>query len=455
MKQGDQFCNVETGRLNDEARGISRRDALKGGVAIGVGAAIGAPALTRAQDEVELSIWSYLAPDDASVKAYIETFQEQNPNIKIKYTAYPEDDYQDKVRTALSAGGPPDIAIIEDRRWMKAGFVVELTDHYAAWGVDPNDFNSGGMARTAPEGDISAGIYAVGDFLGGNVIFYNKGLFDEAGIAHPSETESMQWPQFDEIARQLGKPDRNPANAVYGCTVTHWYFGIWAKWIWGEDGHEIVGNLNSEPVVDAWNRGTALVRDGIAPGASLIETLPAGESDLFAQGKIAMTWSDFTEASKYTANDIDFGLAPFVVIEGSESFVDTWTAPWGTFTESKHPEEALAFLKFIATDAQRIRAETSSDPPLSTKVAEELEWGKDDPIKQQYLTVLQQAKPQVFVPGSFLPEGTYDSEEVFRKMTVERQEDAKPLLDEAAEKTQPELDKAWEEWEKLSPETAG
>ena len=60
-----------------------------------------------AADDVELSIWSYLTPDDPSVKAYIQRFEELNPNIKIKYTAYPEDDYTDKIRTTLSAHNPP------------------------------------------------------------------------------------------------------------------------------------------------------------------------------------------------------------------------------------------------------------------------------------------------------------------------------------------------------------
>ena len=77
------------------------------------------------QETVELSVWSYLEPDDPSVKAYIERFQADNPGIVIKYTAFPEDDYQDKVRTALSADSPPDIAIIEDKQWMQAGLVVE------------------------------------------------------------------------------------------------------------------------------------------------------------------------------------------------------------------------------------------------------------------------------------------------------------------------------------------
>src|ERR1043165_7747857 len=58
------------------------------------------------QETVELSVWSYLEPDDPSVKAYIERFQADNPGIVVKYTAFPEDDYQDKVRTALSADSP-------------------------------------------------------------------------------------------------------------------------------------------------------------------------------------------------------------------------------------------------------------------------------------------------------------------------------------------------------------
>lgn len=398
-------------------------------------------------DPNTISIWSYLAPDDPSVQAYIEQFQQQNPTIKIKYTAFPEDDYQDKVRTALAAHSPPDIAVIEDRAWMKAGLVEELSDEYKQWGVDPADFNPGGMARTAPEGDISAGIYGVGDFLGGNVIFYNKDLFDQAGVAYPSPDKSLTIQEYDQICRQLAKPDPDPTKTVYGCSMPFWGFDIWSPWVWGPDGKQALGNMNSPEMIASWNIGTALVRDKIAPSASILETVPAGESDLFATGKLGITWSDFTEVTKYTENNVNFGMMPFYVLEGSESFVDTWTTPWGTFTESKRKEAALKFLQFLATDGQRIRMQTSADPPLSTTVAEELNYGKDDPIKQEYLRVLQQAKPQIFVPQ--LPEGTWDREEIYRRLTTGGETDAAAILNEEAQKTQPALDKAWQEWEQL------
>ena len=415
-------------------------------VVLGLVGTVAAPAV--GQEQVELSVWSYLTPDDPSVKAYIERFQAENPGIVVKYTAFPEDDYQDKVRTALSANSPPDIAVIEDKQWMQAGLVVELTPYLEEWGVDPADFAPGGLARaTLPDG----GIYGIGDHLGGNILFYNKALFDAAGVPYPSLTESMTWPEFDQACRQVGQPDRNPMRAVYGCSVQDWAFDIWSTWAWGEDGRTVLGNLNSDAMVQGYNLGTALVRDGYSPSASLEETLPGGMPDLFAQGKMAMIWSDFTEVAKYQAAGIDFGMGPFVVIEGSESFVDTWTTPWGTFTNSPHPEEALAFLEFMATDAQYIRAETSADPPLSQAVAAEIEWGQGDPIAEDYLAVLQQGKAQVFVPNSFIPLGLYPhtEDEIYRRLTTGGETDAKAILDAEAEAAQPALDEAWAEWDRL------
>jgi multiple sugar transport system substrate-binding protein len=402
-------------------------------------------------DVTTISIWSFEPPGAPWIDAYIKTFEEQHPDIKINYSSFPEDEYQTKVATALAAHTPPDVAVIENKGWMKSGRVVELSEHFALWGVDPEDFNPGGVGRITLQGNLDEGIYAVGDFLGANVLFYNKDMFDAAGLEYPPVDRSLTWPEYADLCRALAKPSRNPTEAIYGCSVPINSFGIWTKWLYGEDGRQAIGNINSPEMVEAWNLGTALVREGMAPNASIMEAFPAGVSDMFAQSKLAMTQSDFSEATKYQAEGVNFGVAPFWVLTGSESFVDTWTAPWGTFVESPHPEEALEFIKFLATDAQRIRAEVSSDPPFSTAVAEEINWGEGDPIKQQYLQVLQQAKPQGPPPHPFfvMPEGAYDAGELFRLMTLEGQTDAKPLLDAEAEKTQPLLEEGWRLWEEL------
>lgn len=394
---------------------------------------------------VDLSVWMY-PQDTKSLNAYKKAFEKEYSNIKIKYVTYPEDNYVTKINVALQAHNPPDVAIMEEIGWMQAGLAADLAPFYKAWGISVEDFAPGGVARFTLEKGPKQGIFGVGDFLAGNIIVYNKDLFDQAGAGYPPPDRSLEWPEYAELARKVAKSSSNPNERVYGGTAPDFGFSIWQKWIFGHDGRQVMGNLNSEEEIEAWNLGTALVRDKVAPSGQVISTVT--EQDLFTQKGIAMTWTDFTFIQDYQAADINFGLAPWQVIRGSESFVDTWTAPWGTFVEAKHLHAALTFLQFLGTDAQRIRARVSSDPPLSLKVAREINWGEGDPIKEQYLKVLQvAAKAQVFVPP--LPEGAYDPADVYNEMTVQGETDAKPIVDAAAKKTQPILDKAWKDWEAL------
>ncbi|MBC8075965.1 MAG: extracellular solute-binding protein, partial [Chloroflexales bacterium] len=399
-------------------------------------------------EKVTLSVWTYLAADDPVLTAYEQEFESKHPNIDIQHTAVPEDDYQVKVETALAAQDVPDVAFIENRRWMKAGQVVDLSEQLKGWGVDPRDFNSGGLARLT--WDTSQGIYAVGDFLGGNVIFYNKKMFDAASLPYPDPTKSLTTEEFAALCTKLAKPNADPTQAVWGCSMPDWGLRINAAWVFGADGRKAEGNLNSDAMKQSFQLASQLDRDGIAAGSSVVGDGSGGgalgsESDLFAQGKLAMTWSDFTEATKYKESGIDFGIMPFFVPKGAAPFVDVWTAPWGTFKASQHPQEALEFLRFIATDAQRLRASVSSDPPLSTKVANEIGWGKGDPVKEQYLQVLSVAPGQPFVPP--LPDGAIAWGDVWATLLEDSSADPGPLLDDLAKQAQGALDEGWKEWE--------
>ena len=394
-----------------------------------------------------LNIWTYPQGDDeVPIKAYIEEFRKRYLNVNVELLPLAEGDpYAQKINTALRARNPPEVAVMEDRAWMKAGRVVDLRPYYEQWGVKVEDFSPGGLSRATVDGDLSGPIYGVGDFLGGNILVYNKTLFDEAGLEHPPADRSLHISEYADICRRLAKPDPDPNRAIYGCSMPEWSVGIQNKDVFGADGRKAEGNMNSPEMVEAWNIAAALVRENLAPGGEVLEA--AGESDRFAAGQVGITWSDFTEVAKYKEQGIDFGIAPFYVIHEGESFVDTWTAPWGVFDDAPNKAAGLEFMKFLATDAQRMRLEVSEDPPLSTVVASEVGYGGDDPVKAQYLEVLEAAaKPQVFVPPGV---EAWDPAEVMRLMSVENQTDAKPILDPMAAESQRELDDVWAEWDEL------
>jgi hypothetical protein len=227
--------------------------------------------------------------------------------------------------------------------------------------------------------------------------------------------------------------------------MPEWGPAIQAKDLFGPDGRKTDGYMNGAAVVHAYDVAAGLLRDKLAPSTQVLDA--AAESDIFAAGRMGITWTDFTETPKYVANNISFGIAPFFVVNSGDTFVDTWTAPWGTFTDSKDKDLAMEFLHYLATDAQKLRPQISADPPLSKKVADEVGYGKDDAIKAQYLQVLAAAaKPQVFVPPGV---EAFDPAELLRLLVDEHKTNTKEILDQQAAASQKELDKVWQRFDAI------
>jgi multiple sugar transport system substrate-binding protein len=393
-----------------------------------------------------LDVWTYPQGDDERpVKAYGEAFTAKYPGVSFELLVVSEDTYVTKINTSLQAGAPPDVAVMEDRTWMQSGKSLEITDKFPEWGVDVADFSPGGIGRATPKGTVESGLYAVGDFLGGNVLVYNKSLLEEAGVEAPPSDRSLHIDEYAELCRALAKPDPDPNKAVYGCSMPDWGPPIQAKDVFGPEGRTTEGYMNGPEMVHAFEVAAGLISEGVAPSPGILEA--ASESDLFAAGRVGITWTDFTETPKYVENDIDFGITPFFVIKEGDTFVDSWTAPWGTFVDSPDQAIALEFLRFIATDAQRIRAELSADPPLSMSVAEEVGYGEDDPVKADYLEVLDAAaKPQVFVPPGV---EAFEPVEVIRLLVDEGRTDTQAILNDMAARAQEELDEVWERFDAI------
>lgn len=396
-----------------------------------------------------MTVWTFAQGDgEIPIRAYIKAFHARYPAVDAKLVVIPEDNYSAKINTALQANSPPDVAIIEEPRWSKAGRVVDLMPWLQAWGVPITDFPAGGLARMTIAGD-STHVYGVGDYLGGYVMVYNKALYAAAGVTAPSMDRSPSYDEYAANCRAIAKPDADPAKALYGCSSQDNVYSLKLSDVYGTDGRHIVGNGNSDAMVHAFTVGTSLVNDKVAPSNQVLDAIGGdGEADLFAQGKIAIIPTDFTQLGKYTANHIDFGIVPFYAVQGTQPVLDSWTAPWGTFKGAPNPDAALEFLRFIVTDAQRIRPTITPDPPLRISIARELNYGADDPIKQQYLHVLSFATPQVFIP----PGGqAWDPGEVVRQMTVEGKRDPRPILDPMVQTAQKELDRLWKAWQDLAP----
>ena len=97
--------------------------------------ALAVPVSAFADDNVEISLWTYPIgkwTDEATVKGFIDEFNAAYPNItvKVEYLDYTNGD--DKVNTAIEGGQAPDIVMEGPERlianWGAKGLMVDLAD---------------------------------------------------------------------------------------------------------------------------------------------------------------------------------------------------------------------------------------------------------------------------------------------------------------------------------------
>ena len=180
---------------------------------------LAAPAL--ADDQV-LTVVTWDATTTPYLIAQKEAFEASHPGVKIEYVDVASQDYAVKATTMLEGGDTSDVFMIKEIdnliNWQAQGFAAPLAD-YIAKGYDLSGF-VGTEVNYAVDG-VQYAIPFRSDFW---VLFYNKDLFDAAGVDLP--TNDMTWGQYAELAKKLTDKEKD----VYGTHYHTWLSAVvnWA-----------------------------------------------------------------------------------------------------------------------------------------------------------------------------------------------------------------------------------
>jgi multiple sugar transport system substrate-binding protein len=388
---------------------------------------------------VTLSLWIFEGEEEF-LPALKEAFETEYPNITLKITDIPEDNYVTKMDTALAADSPPDIGWVYEARWMKAGRVLPLDDVIASNQIDLSVMNQNAMSGCVYEGVT----YCLGSYTGAVMLFYNKDLFDKAGLPYPSATEPMSIDEYAAVAEKLTQPNEDLSKHVFGGSADPPFWWIDTGTHFSEDGRTIEGLVNDAPTVHLYDVLTTMVRDKVAPSESDYQFF--GNTEILATGQLAMSITDNIAAIPILEKaGVDWGAAPAPVeVAGEPPFVSAWTDQFGVFEGSENPEAAKEFIAFLSTEGNRLRAEKADALPLDSTVAAETDWAGQSEGRLEALEVVKLARDETFVPGFWdVTNPLWDS----FALIVEDELTAQEALDEAAPKMQESLDRAWQTWE--------
>ena len=332
--------------------------------------ACGAGSSSQGPTEITFMMWG--APEELAVwQAVVDDFQKANSNITVKVDVSDWDSYWTKLNTLIAGNTPPDVFAMDAPLyldWQSRGALLNLQPY-----IDANPgFLDGFYPQTLTAYKVADGYYGLPRDFQTIVLFYNKDMFDAAGLDYPT----ADWTYDDLLAAAKTLTKDNDSDGKidqYGIWTDTWDMELfWSEAIWAYGG-EIINDDHSKTLIgdggarDAWGFIDSLYKEGVMPTPT-----SSGEfgDDLFQSKVAAMTTIGHWAVPGYVQAEINFDVAPMPKGPAGQA-TSVNSAGFVISKDSKNADAAFEFIKFALSEAgQKRLAELGFAIPVLKSVAE-------------------------------------------------------------------------------------
>ena len=262
-------------------------------------------------------MWTRAATEAASerlVKAYNASHKNQ-----VELTVIPTDNYQARVAAAAGGNNLPDLFasdVIYAPNYTSQGLYADITDK-----INELPFKDSLAPAHMRLGTFEDKQYTVPHTLDLSVLFWNKKLYEEAGL--DPETPPKTLKEFAEHATTIREKIGGDTYGTFfggncpGCFVFTFWPSVWAAGgdIMNEDG--TASTIDDPNMAETFKIYNQLVKDDVVAPAAQDEAGPTW-TGVFPKGKIGVMPMPSTTLGAMPA-DMDIGVAPIPGPDGGES----------------------------------------------------------------------------------------------------------------------------------------
>lgn len=257
--------------------------------------------------------------DPAELAAYeslVAAFEDEHPGVDVDLSHIPDQgDYRQRLAAGFSAGDPPDVMLLNYRRFatFAAQGGLDPLGPYLAESeiIQESEFFTPTIESFRLDGEL----WCIPQNISSLVVYYNRDLFDAAGVSYP--TDDWTRDDFLAAARTLTRDtDGDGDTDQYGAGIEASLFRL-APFVW-QDGGEIVDDpanptrltLDSPGVLAAFQWFVDLqVKEGVVPDA-VAESAEESEAR-FLNGRLAMFFNSRRGVPTYrTIESFQWDVAP-------------------------------------------------------------------------------------------------------------------------------------------------
>ena len=327
--------------------------------------------------EVRLSGWASSPAETALLESLLYKFSVEHPDILVKYEPI-TGDYRQALLTSIAAGTEPDVYYMDIFWWQelaKNEVILPLDDLMAGSGVARDEFIPSLIDAFTFDGK-TYGIPKDFNTLG---MFYNKGLFDGAGLDYP--TDDWTWDDLKSAASTLTDLS-DPNKPIYGfCTPAD--PGRFPVFVF-QNGGMVMNEgytdtlLDSDAAVGAAEFYTSFRAENI--GATPADLGEGWQGTLFGKGQCAMVyeggWLIPYLRDQFPTTQYGVVLPPAGPAgEGNLIF----TVAWGISANTKNPDAAWTVVNFLTNEASQTTVLESGFALPSRASLQESDFLKNNP----------------------------------------------------------------------------
>ncbi len=338
-----------------------------------------------AADKKEVVIWDYFETDAQKqmMKSLIDEFNASQDEYEASHVYVPFADYEKQLTLGIASGELPDLVILDGcgmASFIQLGLFGDISDADINW----DEYMEGPMESTMLDGKH----YGIPFATNCTALFYNKDLFDAAGIDYPDENTT--WDEFHEMAKALTKD----GVSGFGNAATNTDEGTFQclQWLYTAGG----SYTDIEDGVDAYK----LMQEMIEDGSWTKECVNWTQSDVnnnFMAGNLAMQQNGPWQIPGIEANapDLNYGVT---VLPKKDADSEQATSILGGenmgVVNKDDTSGAEAFLKYYdQTDVMVDAMKQYGSYPPKTEAAKDSYW-TDDPIQKAFLTQIDTSIPR-------------------------------------------------------------
>jgi multiple sugar transport system substrate-binding protein len=322
--------------------------------------------------DIKLTVTTWNYDTTPEFEKLFRAFEKENPGITVEPVDIASDDYDTKLTTMLSSGDTTDILTMKNllsySNYALRDQLVDLTSHISEIDTEP--------AKASYEMyDVDGKTYAQPYRTDFWVLYYNKKMFDEAGLDYPS---NITWDEYEELANKLTNPDEQ----VYGAY----------QHTWRSTTQAIAAAQNNANLIDPsydylesyYDRALRMQKDQSQMDFGTAKSTKVTYQSQFENSKAAMMYMGTWYMGALMTNiddgktDVEWGIAEMPQNDKGE--VTTFGSPtaFAINKNSKHQEAAQKFLDYCSgEEGAKILAEVGVVPSYKTDAIDELYFSRE------------------------------------------------------------------------------